>query len=167
MRILPIPDYSFPRLAQVTPEFLHREGIRYLLLDLDNTISPYGVQAPTEEMLRWVAEIKAGGIVPFIVSNNHGVRAENFSAALGIDYIKSAGKPGRRGMLAAMARLEADPAATALAGDQIYTDTLAAKRCGVRAILIQPISLKNPLLAVRYFFEIPFRLMSRKKYREA
>lgn len=166
MSFLPIPDYTFRKLTAVTPPFLCRAGIRFLLLDLDNTISPYGVQTPTEEVSRWMESLRQAGIVPFIVSNNHGERAEKFAAALRTGYVKAAGKPGTRGIRAAMERLGAVPEETALAGDQIYTDVLAARRCGIRAILIQPISLKNPLLAVRYALEIPFRLAGRNKNTE-
>jgi len=162
MSFLPIPDYAFRDVTRITPAFLTGQGIRFLLLDLDNTLAPYGVQAPAEAVRDWAAAIRKAGITPFLVSNNRGRRPELFSAALEMDYVKRAGKPGVRGMRAAMERLGAAPEETALAGDQIYTDAVAAKRCGVRMLLVRPIRLSNPLLAVRYALEMPFRLPVRK-----
>lgn len=36
-----------------------------------------------------------------------------------------------------------DAAQIAVVGDQIYTDVLGAKRCGMKALLVQPIQLET------------------------
>lgn len=163
MSFLPIPDYSFRLLEQVSPEFLKSAGITLLLLDLDNTISPYGAYTPTRSILDWTAKMKKAGITLFIVSNNHGDRPVKFAESLDIGYIKAAGKPSGKGVREAIKLCGGKAETTALAGDQIYTDIIAAKRAGVKSILIAPISLKNPLLAIRYVFEVPFRVMTKEK----
>jgi hypothetical protein len=99
----------------------------------------------------------------FIVSNNRSDRAKNFSQALDIDYINRAKKPSPKGLIVAMERCCIEPEHTAMVGDQIYTDVAAGKGCGVKTIVVRPISLKNPLLAVRYFAEFPFRLARKMK----
>lgn len=164
MRFILAPDYSFDKLTDVSPEFLRDRGIRLLLLDLDNTISPYGVYRPGEDVLSWARDCREKGITLFIVSNNRSSeRAEGFAKALGIRFINGAKKPSRRGIARAMELCGATAAETALAGDQIFTDVLAAGRSGIASVMVEPISLKNPLLAIRYFFELPFRKMSRNK----
>ncbi|MBR7081549.1 MAG: YqeG family HAD IIIA-type phosphatase [Oscillospiraceae bacterium] len=164
MSFLPIADAAFYKLSDIRPEYLTRRGIRLLLLDIDNTLSPYGTEEPTDEIKAWVSDMKNAGIKLFFVSNNHGERPSIFSEKLDIPYIKSAGKPSRRGALAAMERCACSKNETALVGDQSYTDVLCAKRCGITAILVRPIDLKSPHFAVRYFFELPFRIAAKEKH---
>ena len=56
------------------------------------------------------------------------------------------------------------PDETAILGDQIYTDILCGINCGIKSICVRPICIsRNPLLAIRYFFEMPFRLAYKAK----
>lgn len=160
-----IPDCSFERLLDITPELLLAEGITLLLLDLDNTISPYGRSEPSKEALAWADNMKSKGVSLFIVSNNKSERPAKFARAMQIPYVKRAKKPSKKGILEALSLAEKKPEEAALAGDQIYTDVLGANRSGIKSFMVQPISLKNPIFAARYVLELPFRLMSRKKYR--
>ena len=57
-----------------------------------------------------------------------------------------------------MAREGYAPSQTAFIGDQIYTDTLCARRCGCFAVLVRPIAFSNFWLRLRYWLEFPFRL---------
>jgi len=52
---------------------------------------------------------------------------------------------------------------SALAGDQVFTDTLAANLAGVVSISVRPRRFTNPLLKLRYFIELPFRAMCKNK----
>ena len=52
---------------------------------------------------------------------------------------------------------------TALAGDQIFTDTLGANLAGVSSILVEPIKFTNVFLRLRYYGEMPFRKMYKNK----
>lgn len=164
MKFILAPEYSFNKLTEVTPEFLNKNGITLLLLDLDNTIAPYGQTAPGREVVRWAEACREKGITLFIVSNNRSSeRAGSFARALGIEFVYRAKKPSGRGIARALELTGKSRGETALAGDQIFTDVLAAGRSGITSIMVEPISLKNPLLAIRYFFELPFRKMSRNK----
>ena len=163
MSFSPIADIKFKKLADIEPKYLACRGIKLLLLDIDNTVSPYKKNEPTEEMKKWVKDMKDAGIKLFFVSNNNGDRPAIFSEKLGVPYIKSAMKPSRRGVIKAMERCGCTKKETALVGDQSYTDVLCANRSGVTSILVHPISLKNPLLAVRYVLELPFRALAREK----
>ena len=159
-----VPDYSFERLLDVTPELLLREGITLLMLDLDNTISPYGRSAPSEEILVWAENMKEKGIQLFIVSNNKTDRPARFAEKMQIPFVKRARKPSRKGIQTAISMAGKKPEEAALAGDQIYTDVWGANRSGIKSLMVQPISLKNPIFAVRYLLELPFRCMSKKTF---
>ncbi len=156
------PDLRIARIYDLQPRFFLERGIALVLLDLDNTLAPYHEDTASADLVRWVLDMKVAGLTPYILSNNRGDRPRRFAQALGISYLGRAGKPGTRGLKQVLRELNLPPARAALIGDQIYTDVLCAKSAGVLAILVRPISLKNPLLALRYALEAPFRLLRRK-----
>ncbi len=152
-----LPERKFRSVVDITPEVLRDLGVELLILDVDNTIAPYKTLTLEEPVTAWARGMKAAGIGLFIVSNNKGQRPEVFAKLLDVPYIKRAGKPSPRGVREALARTGTPPERAALAGDQIYTDTVAANLAGVRMLLVEPIKFTNIFLAVRYFFELPFR----------
>ncbi|MBQ3011452.1 MAG: YqeG family HAD IIIA-type phosphatase [Oscillospiraceae bacterium] len=160
---LPIPSRSVKDIYEVTPAFLREQGIRFLLMDLDNTLSPYIVDDATEELKAWIETLKQGGIEPFIFSNNKGDRPMLFAEQLSLEYVKLAKKP-RQGMLhTVLADKGYTPAETAIIGDQIYTDVLCGTIGGLYSIVVKPILLHNPLHTLRYWAEFPFRLAAKQK----
>ena len=166
MSFLFAPDHGFEKITDITPDFLTEHGIALLLMDLDNTISPYELHEPTEEVKAWAEDCKVRGITLFIVSNNSSSeRAGKFADDLGISFVHKAGKPSRRGILHALKEFGVEKERAALVGDQIFTDVLAANRSGILSLMVEPSSLKNPLLALRYGVEIPFRILCREKHR--
>lgn len=160
---LPIPSRSVQDIYAITPEFLRERGIKFLLMDLDNTLSPYIVDDATQELKVWIENLKQGGIEPFIFSNNKGDRPMLFAKQLDLEYVKLAKKP-RQGMLhTVLADKGYTPEETAIIGDQIYTDVLCGTVGGLYAIVVKPILLHNPLHTLRYWAEFPFRLAAKRK----
>jgi len=157
----PVPDKSVRDIYEITPEFLWQQGITLLLMDLDNTLSPYSVDIAGENLQAWIESMKKAGIEPFLFSNNKGDRPEIFAKQLDIDFVKLARKP-RQGMLRrVLAEKDVPPERTALIGDQIYTDVLCANLGGLYSIVVRPIKLENPLHTLRYGAEFPFRMLGR------
>ena len=159
-----IPDYSFRSICDVAPEFLKIRGVSLLLLDLDNTIAPYGTVVPSVDIAAWAENMKNNGITLFIITNNRGSkRVGSLAEAFGIGYIMKARKPLISGIHRALRQLDEKPEQTALAGDQVYTDILAANSAGLLSIIVEPIRIRNPMLNLRYWLEAPFRAMTRHK----
>lgn len=146
----------------LTGESLEREGIRFLLADLDNTLCRYSDTEPDQSLRDWLADLEAHGVRLFLLSNSRKPkRPAHFAQALGIDYLGHAGKPKTGGFVRALAQLGAKPEACAMVGDQVFTDVLGANRAGVRSILVKPLSLKgNPGRYLRYWVELPVRGMA-------
>ncbi|MDR2358075.1 MAG: HAD hydrolase-like protein [Oscillospiraceae bacterium] len=164
MSFSPVPAYSFDAVTDIRSAFLRDIGVTFLMLDLDNTLAPYGSDVPDERVVRWADTLRAGGIRLFIVSNSRRPgRTERVAGVLRVDYIKNARKPSPAGVIAAIRKAGGAPERSALAGDQIYTDTLAANRAGVTSILVRPIRLGNAFLAARYGLEAPFRAMAARR----
>lgn len=158
-----VPGLRVRDIYALTPAFLKERGIRVLLLDLDNTLTPYGVTAPSAALLAWRDSLQAAGICLFIVSNSRSGRAAEFAQRAGLDFIDHAGKPSPAGIQRALSLCGGRPEESALAGDQIFTDIWGARRAGLLAILVRPISLKHPFRALRYGLESPFRLACRER----
>ena len=65
-----VPDYYFPDIYAIDPERLRARGVRVLLADLDNTLAPYGVPTPSQDVVAWRARLEQAGITLFLLSNS-------------------------------------------------------------------------------------------------
>ncbi len=133
------PDVYLKSFRLVTPEFLAQHKIKALLLDIDNTLAPYELPEPTEEILDWFRALSQAGIKAAFVSNNHGGRVARFNEQIGILAFFRAKKPLRCGTKRAMKALGVSRDETAIMGDQVFTDVWAGRRMRIRTILVPPI----------------------------
>ena len=63
-----------------------------------------------------------------------------------------------------MARSGADRAHTALLGDKLLTDMLAANRCGVLALMVEPLGgAVTPWQKVLHALQAPFKAVCRRR----
>ena len=158
-----IPKLILPSLTDVTPELLSARGVRFLMLDFDNTIVPYTTNEPAEAMAAWLRRMQASEIRLCVVSNSHKPRVVEFCGKYGLDCITHAKKPFQRGIRECLARFSLDPAECALAGDQIYTDVLGANCAGMTSILVSAIHNHTIWLKLRHVAELPFIAIGRRK----
>ena len=158
-----LPTIIVNGLPDLSPDLLEKKGIKLLMLDFDNTIIPYVSNVPTAEMEIWLRCMVRVGVQLCVVSNSHKERPVKFCRKYGIPCITHAGKPSPRGLREAMEMFGVKPEECALAGDQIFTDTLAARRAGAKAILVKPINNHNFWLKARHVLEKPFIFCARKR----
>lgn len=160
-----IPDRLFEAYGDMTPEFLRSQGVTLLLSDLDFTLAPKSVRRPDQSLRDWIAALEAAGITLMIVSNNRsGARVTEFCADLGVAFQGHAGKPSPRGLRAAMARAGAEAACTAMLGDKLLTDVLAAHRAGVLALMVEPLGgAVTPWQKVLHALQAPFKAVCRRR----
>lgn len=134
-----VPDRIDQQYNDLTPAILQDMGIRLLLSDLDFTLAPKKTPHPDQTLQNWIEALHSAGIRFMIVSNNRsGRRVDAFCADLGVPYQGHAGKPSPKGLLTAMERSGAVAEETAMLGDKLLTDVLAAKRAGVLALMVEP-----------------------------
>lgn len=158
-----IPDMSLNSIYDLNPQILRAKGISLLLMDLDNTLISYSESEPSDELKRWMTSFRDQGIDLFLVSNNKTGRAKRFSQVAGLPYLDRAKKPSKKKLIEAMDIMGKRPEQTAMLGDQIFTDVLAANKSGIFSIIITPIDVHKPQFAARYLVEIPFRVFVREK----
>ena len=61
MPVSPIPRGVYPSVTALDPEALRARGITLVLADLDNTLVPYGVTEPPEEIVAWKQALEDQG----------------------------------------------------------------------------------------------------------
>lgn len=167
MKFTLVPDYYFDTFDQASAMFLTSIGVKGILLDVDNTLEPYENPLPTEKVINWFCTLRKAGISAAIVSNNNKERIELFSKDLGLPAYYKAKKPFKKSLLMAMADIGTTPEETIFMGDQIFTDVLAAKNAGIRAILVPPIKDKTDVFTkFKRLLEIPVLKKYRKKNKE-
>jgi HAD superfamily phosphatase (TIGR01668 family) len=140
------PDEICARVEEIDPRALASRGVRGVLLDLDNTITPWQSTALAPAVAAWVAAVKDAGVRACILSNAATARrVRPVALALDIPFVTRALKPLPFGFRAAMRLLDTTPDTTAAIGDQLFTDILGGKRLGLYTILVDPISPREAL----------------------
>ena len=158
-----LPDLIVEELTDLTPEYLEHRHIRLLMMDFDNTIVPYTTDIPTEKMKSWLYAMVQSPIHICVVSNSRKGRVVTFCREYGIDCVVRAKKPGTRGIRECLNRCGVPASEAALAGDQIFTDTLGSNLAGVMSVLVRPINNHNIWLKLRHVAEMPFIYAARKR----
>ncbi|MDR3108726.1 MAG: YqeG family HAD IIIA-type phosphatase [Planctomycetaceae bacterium] len=142
------PHYYVESVTSLTRERLTAIGVNALLLDVDSTLKPYHANKISDEIACWINAQKMAGVCLCLVSNGHFLRIKPFAESIGIPFIAPAMKPLPFGCRRAIADLKLEPKRTALVGDQIFTDVMAAKLAGIVSILVKPIQPeKEPFYA--------------------
>ena len=138
----------YPRLycknvLEVTPEILKENNIKALILDVDNTLLDFDLKI-IEGLEDWGKMMKENEIKCIILSNsNKETKVKMVADLLGIEYIKFAMKPLKRGFKMAQKRLEIPNENIAAIGDQIFTDVIGANRSKMFSILVKPLAEKD------------------------
>ncbi len=127
----------------ITPELLQQQGLKGLVLDVDETIVPIGKKLLDADVLDWAQSIKE--TVPLaLVSNNTGqVRIRQIADSLQVPFVASAGKPSRRKLRTAASAMDLPFEQIAMVGDRLFTDVLAGNRLGLFTILVAPMLEPN------------------------
>lgn len=161
------PDLILPAFDALTVDLLKEKDIRFLILDVDNTLIPYEENEPRLAVRAWLEELKEAGIAVSFVTNNHKPRLMTFNATLGYPAFANSAKPFRRNMKKAMRAMGADAAHTANMGDQIFTDVWAGRRMRLFTVLVPPIKDKRDLFTrFKRLLERPFKRAYYKKRKQ-
>ncbi len=159
------PSFRFHRVEEITPAFLQSQGVRGLLLDVDNTLSPHNAPLPEPMAVRWLKKMQRAGVAVMIVSNNRPARVSPFAARLGLPFTANAAKPLPLGFDRARRTLGLPRESLAVVGDQLFTDMAGANAAHLRAILVDPIQPEtHGFLRVKRKWERP--LLPRYPYTE-
>ena len=138
-----VPYRYARKIEEIDPAALRADGIRGVVLDLDNTIVAWHAREPSGEVQQWVSDLAASGIRACIVSNNFTGRARAVAQRLGLPVVAAAVKPTPWAFRKAMRVMGTASGETALVGDQLFTDVLGGNLLGLKTILVEPLSPKE------------------------
>lgn len=148
------PDIKFNSIKDIKPDFFKEKGIKYALLDIDNTLVSYTSPLADDSAKAFLKLLDDYGIKYAFVSNNHKDRVENFAREFDAVYVHDAAKPLLFGIKKAMRKIGAVKSKTVFIGDQIFTDVYAGKRAGLFTVMVDPIEAKEtPFFTVKRYFE--------------
>ena len=133
------PDKFFNAVEQLCPDELAMAGIRYVLLDVDNTIVARGSTDIAPAAAAWIAALQQQGISICLVSNNWHRAVTNYAAELGLPIIYRAMKPLPVAFLKAKHMIGAKARQTLVVGDQLMTDIIGGKFLGIHTALVRPL----------------------------
>lgn len=160
-----MPDRIFNSITEIDGALLQSEGVRGLVLDIDNTMAPRHVPLPDEALMRWIQTLADADVKLFIVSNNRRDRVARFADALGLPFIRFGMKPFPQSFRRAVRRMDLTPRDVAAVGDQIFTDICGAHLAGLRAWLVAPLDRNETAsFRIRRALEAP---VLRRYYRAA
>ena len=134
------PGVILPHIHDITPVFLESHGLKGLLLDLDNTLIPYGSYDERAEVSHWARELQAAGYPLYLLSNATHERARVWAERLGLPGVGLAGKPFAQGYRRGLEVVNLPARQVGMVGDQLFTDILGGNWSGMFTILIRPLS---------------------------
>ena len=137
------PNAYFEKIQDITIQFLIKNKIKALILDVDNTLIDKHENL-SQDVINWVKELKGQGVKMHILSNtNRKAKVERVANTLQLNYEYFGMKPLKIGFNKVRKILNEDSSRIAVVGDQIFTDIIGGNRAGMFTILLEPISKKE------------------------
>ena len=137
------PTFWLKNVLAIDEDFLKRNRVRALVLDMDNTLSMHGDPAAEIGVPEWLETMRGLGIRMRVVSNNTKKRVAPLAAKLGLEYTANGAKPLTFGVNRARTDMGVRTRDTLVVGDQIFTDVMAGNLAGVRTVLVEPFHLEK------------------------
>ena len=137
------PDAYFSNVQEITIQFLMKNKIKALILDVDNTLIDY-YKNLSEHVIKWAHDLQGQGIKMYILSNtNKKEKVEKVANKLEIKYKNFAKKPSKKGFKQVQKELNLRPESIGVVGDQIFTDIIGGNRVQMFTILVDPVTPKD------------------------
>ena len=152
-----IPKYVFNLITDITPEDLHKMGVKAFGIDLDNTTVYDSGFKLLAGVPAWIKEMKRAGFKMCIITNTNTLRAHIISKRLKLPYFAFCRKPNPDSVLKAAELADVELSEFALIGDRLFADVEAANRAGAISIKVEPFQNEKLL----------FRMNERRRHKEA
>ncbi|MDR0501669.1 MAG: YqeG family HAD IIIA-type phosphatase [Coriobacteriales bacterium] len=133
------PNRFLKCVCQLSPSDLKAGGVRYILLDVDNTIVARGTNHIDALAKQWLEELRKEDIRICLLSNNWHKIVHSYAAELGLPIVYKAMKPLPFAFIKAKRKIGAKRKQTLVVGDQMITDVLGGNFLGMRTVLVLPL----------------------------
>lgn len=156
------PHRKIHRIEEIDCRALLSQGIRGIMIDLDNTPAHWHNREVSPAVAAWFATLWQAGLRACMVTNaGHVHRVRPVASRLRLPWVIRVCKPLSRGFLTGMRLLETGPEQTAVVGDMLFTDILGGNRLGLLTILVDPLSHRESFFA-RHLLRPLERLIGRE-----
>lgn len=156
-----IPDIYQKSIYHIDYDKLIDDGIKCILMDLDNTCVPYKDKEPNKKLIELFETLKDMDFKLIIFSNAPKKRIAPFKKILNVDALARAGKPNKKNFLKILKLFNYNLSDVVIIGDQLYKDILGGNRVGIKTILVNPMSKDDMFLT-----KLIFRNLEKIKYTE-
>lgn len=153
-----IPDYIASSVQAIDFEVLAQRGIRYVLVDVDNTLVSFGGSRLQVGAVRHLREARRQGMFKTLVLVTNSWRnLSGITAALQPTRVFQPHgllfKPRKAYYLNVLHTLDCQPQEAVMIGDRLVQDIWGARRAGLTTILVKPLGRDlwlDRLLATRW-----------------
>ena len=133
------PSYYYKDIYSINYQKLKNNNIKYILLDIDNTIGDSKDRVPNSQAIKHIKKLeKEFQIILF--SNALPKRVKRYAEILGVSSYSCALKPFGFSYRKFLRDYKINKSSIAAIGDQFYTDILGANKAGITSILVDKIS---------------------------
>ena len=140
-----LPDIYAETVFDMNISALREKGVKAFIFDIDNTLATYAMPIADDKTKEWLSGLRDAGFGLYIVSNNDHARVEGFAKDAQIPCYAKALKPLGKFLRKACHNMGVKPSEAALVGDQLFTDTLGAKLCGMKTVFVTDITPEDGL----------------------
>lgn len=137
------PKALVTSLSGIDLEGLWNQGKRGIILDLDNTITPWQQDVLTTEAELLIKSARAKGYRIHLLSNASNARAKRVADTLEIGFTAPGYKPFSQGYKQALQKLGLPGEQVIAIGDQVFTDVWGGNRAGCYTVLVTPLQSKE------------------------
>jgi hypothetical protein len=141
------PSQVVSDIYQIDFGKLKNQGIRALILDIDDTLIPREVNDVSPRVFEWVEERKGEGFRLCLTSNSrHPLRVKYIGDTLKLPAMSLGFKPLPFAFLRSLDVLNAKPENTAMIGDQLFMDILGANLLKIHSIFVKHLTPETFLI---------------------
>lgn len=136
-----IPNKYYKSVFEIDFLSLKSQGIKLLLIDVDNTLVAYDEPLPTKKVEELYKNLDNLGFEIILVSNNNFKRVSLFASSQNYNYVYKAFKPLKRGYKKALRLASRNylKEEVSVIGDQFFTDIYGENKMGFYTILVAPV----------------------------
>lgn len=155
-----IPTYEVDSLIRIS-EIIDQRNPDAVILDIDQTLVPFGDTDIDDEIRSFLQRITAGrrfcllSNVPRTEKRIQRIRSIEKQIGIKPVFAKKR-KPSSEAFQAALDFMRSEPSGTLMVGDRLFTDIIGANNLGIATVLVPPLNPKtDPFLMVKLprFFE--------------
>lgn len=147
-----VPAIYQKTIFDINYKKLHKNGIKCLLFDLDNTLVAAHSYEPDKKVINLLKKLNKEFKV-IIISNSSRKRLEKINSLFNVSYYSFSLKPLKRNFKKVIKDYQFTKEEIVLIGDQFITDILGGYRMGIKTILVDPLSNDLPCTKLNRFLE--------------